>query len=689
MSSTFEDLKDTRRDLIDRLDSALEAAAMEKFISKGDGPQRDALKELHKDEIAIYLVSPYYGTNIRGGCVCKEKCKAECGMRSGDDQISYTWCEYRFGLAENKPHSSYIIDDGWDSTSRDGAPTLGAFRDEVLAKENCPRIKNDESGVGKVINDLASNIIDWYADGRIDLNRFCGRRDLLRDLFNKMHKSVEVTGVGGIGKTALCEVALLVYKLLGRDIVYTGLEEGYASGTGYEYAASKLPANRFPDLTLDTVAGALGLGEELTEKDDKTKIAAILQRLDADGSILFIDNYQDNEGLNELITKSNSLNRGCIVVAAKSELTLAVNRVPVKNIEEKERSKLVKIMASRLGKGINEEEARKIEEIAEGHPVATYLLASNLERVGIEQMASFKEGLNFSRDTDVKHYMSRVIESGLSAEAYAALKDLAVIDEKIDRKAMYAAFSTVHSSSRDLLGELLDASILDREELTLIWTYTQIREAVLEDDPRRHRLAASYYRCKLDLSGAIEDEIKMLYHLAKFNYSDEIFGSYLDLAESIKEEDPVLKQLAVLGEEIKNHVEEEAKAVVYGTLGNIYTDLALYRDRAENCEKAITAYNEALEVFTLDHSPIQYARKKNNLGTAYRTLAEVKEKPENCEKAITAYNEALKVRTLDRFPIQYATTQNNLGNAYCTLAEVKEKPENCEKAIKSDRKSVV
>jgi tetratricopeptide (TPR) repeat protein len=606
-------------------------------------------------------------------------------MRSGDDPISYTWCEYRFGLAENKPHLSYIINEGWGRTSRDGAPTLWAFRDEVL-KENCPRIT--KSGVEKVISELASNIIDWYSDGRINLNRFCGRRDLLRDLFNKMQKSVEVTGVGGIGKTALCEVVLLVYKLLGRNIVYTGLDEGYASGTGYEYAAEKLPANRFPDLTLDTVAGALGFGEELTGIDDKTKIAAILQRLDANGSILFIDNYQDNEGLNELITKSNSLNRGCIVVSAKKELKLAVNRVHVKNIEETERSKLVKIMASRLGKEVSEEEARKIEEIAEGHPVATYLLVSNLGRVGIEEMASFKEGLNFSRDTDVKHYMSRVIESGLSTEAYAALKDLAVIDEKIDRKAMYTAVSTVYSSSRDLLGELLDASILDREESTLIWTYNQIREAVLEDDPRRHRLAASYYRCKLDISGAIEDEIKMLYHLSKFGYTDEIFGSFLSLAESIKEGDPALRVLPLLGTEIIKHIGEKDKATVYGVLGVIYAKIALYRDMADNCKKAIAAHEKALEVYSLNDFPVKYAGIQNNLGTAYARLAEVEEKPENGKKAIAAYEQALEVYSLDDFPLQFAMTQLNLGPAYARLAEVEKKAENCKKAIAACEKAL-
>jgi tetratricopeptide (TPR) repeat protein len=80
---------------------------------------------------------------------------------------------------------------------------------------------------------------------------------------------------------------------------------------------------------------------------------------------------------------------------------------------------------------------------------------------------------------------------------------------------------------------------------------------------------------------------------------------------------------------------------------------------------------------------MQYGMTQNNLGTAYRTLGEVEEKAENCKKAIKAYEEALKVYTLEDFPMDYGMTQNNLGNAYRTLGEVEEKAENCKKAKQS------
>ena len=118
-------------------------------------------------------------------------------------------------------------------------------------------------------------------------------------------------------------------------------------------------------------------------------------------------------------------------------------------------------------------------------------------------------------------------------------------------------------------------------------------------------------------------------------------------------------------------------------IGDIYWDLSQYQHKAENCNKAIRAYKEALKVYTLDRFPMDYAMTQNNLGNAYSTLAEVEAKAENCKKAIRAYREALKVYTLDRFPMQYAMTQNNLGTAYGTLAQVEAKAENCKKAIKA------
>jgi tetratricopeptide (TPR) repeat protein len=355
---------------------------------------------------------------------------------------------------------------------------------------------------------------------------------------------------------------------------------------------------------------------------------------------------------------------------------VAFYRILVEGIEEEERGNLVEIMASRMGKTIAKEEQERIEEIAEGHPMATYLLVSNKERVGITNLENFKRGLDFSRDTDVKEYMERVIKKSVGLKAYGLLKDLSVIEEEMDGAIMDEILRNPEE-----MGELFDASIMERRGDKIGWKYNQINEAVSEDTPERHRLAIEYYKKKWETHKDVKDRIEMLYHMVKKDYIREILDAFVGLASEIRMEDPVMRLLPKVGEEIKNHVIEEERRLVFGTLGNIYWSISNYKGKAENCKKAITAYGEALKVYALKDFPIDYAMTQNNLGATYKTLAEVEDKTRNCRKAITAYEEALKVRKLEDFPMDYAATQNNLGNAYSTLAEVEEKVENSKKAI--------
>lgn len=103
-------------------------------------------------------------------------------------------------------------------------------------------------------------------------------------------------------------------------------------------------------------------------------------------------------------------------------------------------------------------------------------------------------------------------------------------------------------------------------------------------------------------------------------------------------------------------------ALVKNNLANAY----LFRrkgDKAENIEKAIAFYQEALKVRTLEAFPLDWAATQNNLASAY--VKRIKgDEVENIEKAITLYQEALKVRTFKEFPQDWADTQNNLSIAY-------------------------
>ena len=86
-------------------------------------------------------------------------------------------------------------------------------------------------------------------------------------------------------------------------------------------------------------------------------------------------------------------------------------------------------------------------------------------------------------------------------------------------------------------------------------------------------------------------------------------------------------------------------------------------------EEAVTAYRAALEEYTPERVPLQWAMTQNNLGSALQTLGEREVGTARLEEAVTAYRAALEECTRERVPLDWARTQNNLGNALRTLGE--------------------
>lgn len=82
--------------------------------------------------------------------------------------------------------------------------------------------------------------------------------------------------------------------------------------------------------------------------------------------------------------------------------------------------------------------------------------------------------------------------------------------------------------------------------------------------------------------------------------------------------------------------------------------------------EAVTAYRAALEVHTRNAMPVDWAMTQNNLGIALRAQSVGQDGETGLlllNQAITAYRAALEVRTRARMPEQWAMTQNNLGAA--------------------------
>jgi tetratricopeptide (TPR) repeat protein len=102
-------------------------------------------------------------------------------------------------------------------------------------------------------------------------------------------------------------------------------------------------------------------------------------------------------------------------------------------------------------------------------------------------------------------------------------------------------------------------------------------------------------------------------------------------------------------------------------------------DRSENLEKALTACTNALQIFTRDTSPQEWAMVQNNLGLVYSDRI-VGDESENLEKAIACFEGALQVVSRDRDPKLWGTLQNNLAVAYTGRVEGS-RAQNFEQAI--------
>ncbi len=125
-------------------------------------------------------------------------------------------------------------------------------------------------------------------------------------------------------------------------------------------------------------------------------------------------------------------------------------------------------------------------------------------------------------------------------------------------------------------------------------------------------------------------------------------------------------------------------AVTQNNLGNVHLILGERESSPVRLEQAVDAYTQALEVYTCEDAPFQWAMTQNNLGNALRTLGERESGRDRLEQAIAAYTQALKEFkecTRKRAPLEWAMIQNNLGNALWTLGALEQSPTRVEQAI--------
>jgi hypothetical protein len=278
VSSTYRDLKKVRGLLITGIEEALEAVAMEKFPPSDESSHKKSIEYLEDSDISIFIIGDYYGTVLKK-CEIREDACGDCS------NISYTHCEYRRTIQSGKPYLLYVVENElskvlskiphFDLQSTHEGDILKFLRENNIDiskihlfsgytleeieelwriatdknRRELKEFKNEIKGLYRQVKivrkedyyvfhetvrkDLKVNLMEWYKKGKVTFAQFAGRRTELDELLKKVDKenSVCVVGTGGVGKTSLIQVGLLLEKLSGRDV--------YAFYKEYSYKYTK------------------------------------------------------------------------------------------------------------------------------------------------------------------------------------------------------------------------------------------------------------------------------------------------------------------------------------------------------------------------------------------------------------------------------------------------------------------
>jgi exonuclease VII small subunit len=129
----------------------------------------------------------------------------------------------------------------------------------------------------------------------------------------------------------------------------------------------------------------------------------------------------------------------------------------------------------------------------------------------------------------------------------------------------------------------------------------------------------------------------------------------------------------------------DEKGYAHNSLGIALRTLGARESGTARLEEAVAAYRAALQEWTRERVPLDWAMTQNNLGLALWTLGERESGTARLEEAVAAYRAALEERTRARVPLDWAATQNNLGLALWTLGERESGPARLEEAVAAYR----
>ncbi len=555
---------------------------------------------------------------------------------------------------------------------------------EEVGTENYYKIDDikDPEIITTIKSHVAENLLKWHSEGKISFASFCDRKSELKELVRSFPDAerVEIHGIGGVGKTSLIHVALLILKLKGYNIISLGPEQEYISGSGYAIFKNKCgdyhhSTLRKEEITLADVIDALSKflkdpDDLKKEDDDDVIIDAISGAIKKNDLIVFIDDvHLASKAVRKLILKTKSL-----IMSARQRTGLASKEIGLMGIPGSDRKALINLISEQYSIELSYDMKEKISTLAEGHPVATELIIRNYNTIDLDELERFirrEIAVLEEYQQQAEEFLKRLVEEILSEDEFSLLKDLSVLNTELDTNISRKVIKQLYKQE-DFLRLISKGLLKKREGKENIHEFTfHLVQETLNDEAEsiNHENAIKYYEKKREILGeTIDDAVEMLYHQLRVKINTQLREAFLELSEKVKPVHLGFKRMIDIGLLLEDFFKDNdaQKAPVLRVLGNLYLTLNRYGEAKKSYLAALETYMELAEKSPETFKP-DVADTQNNLGVLYQRLNRYGEAEKSYLAALETYKE-LAEKSPETFKPKLAETQNNLGVLYQHLS---------------------